>query len=103
MLPDGEKVMGVGTTMQTIPAAEAFGTINVTTVFGTTAHDQCFYAVVIANRMIGSGNSGGGVAPFDYGEPVPSDEGIRWVRGWDDSAKEAMLAAYKLHRSGLAG
>jgi len=97
VLPDGTKVMGVVTVRQPV-TSETF--VSTTLVFDDT--DELFRACVIANRMIGSGraNNGGGVVPIDYGELLLADEGVRWVRGWDESSEPALLAAYKLWRSG---
>lgn len=102
MLADGEKILFLRSVPFTYTIADTTSTI---VVAGEEAGTRSlFYAVVIAGHALASMNpgGGGGLTPADLGAVDLADEGTRWVRGWDNEARDALLAANKLRESDAA-
>lgn len=93
MLADGEKIL-------VLAAVFSYVAVSSTAVMNS---EQLFYAVVVSGHALASASvTGGGLAPVDLGLVLLSDEGTRWVRGWDNEARDALLAANKLRESDAA-
>jgi hypothetical protein len=95
MLADGERILFLW------GAPNARTIVNTSSTISLNSADHTvFYAVVVAGCAVASASSQGrGVVPTDLGRVDLADEGTRWVRGWDQTAREALLAANKLTES----